>query len=57
MVEYSEHALGSGADVEAIAYVQIKDADGNQRFGVGVDSNIDSASMKAILCAIRLLNL
>jgi len=57
LIEYSEHALGSGADVEAIAYVQIKDADGNQRFGVGVDSNIDSASMKAILCAVRLLNL
>ncbi len=56
LVEYSEHALGSGADVEAIAYVQIKDTNGKQRFGVGVDSNIDSASMKAILCAIRLIN-
>ena len=47
--EYSEHALSFGADAEAIAYVQVSDGKGNKHFGTGVDSNIDSASMKAIL--------
>ncbi|MBN2879658.1 MAG: 2-isopropylmalate synthase [Clostridia bacterium] len=50
--EYSEHALSLGADAEAIAYVQVSDGKGNKHFGTGVDSNIDSASMKAILSSL-----
>lgn len=53
--EYSEHALKGGADAEAIAYVQVADGKGNKHFGVGVDSNIDSASMKAILSCLNFL--
>jgi len=53
--EYSEHALSDGADAEAIAYVQISNGIGKKHFGVGVDSNIDSASMKAILSCLELL--
>lgn len=53
--EYSEHALSDGADAEAIAYVQVNDGKGNKHYGVGVDSNIDSASMKAILSAMSFL--
>ena len=54
--EYSEHALSDGADAEAIAYVQVSDGKGNKRFVAGVDSNIDSASMKAILSALKFMN-
>ncbi|MEX1376983.1 MAG: 2-isopropylmalate synthase [Eubacteriales bacterium] len=53
--QYSEHALSDGADAEAIAYVQISNGKGKKHFGVGVDSNIDSASMKAILSALSFL--
>jgi len=53
--EYSEHALSDGEDAEAIAYVQVSDGKGKKHFGVGVDSNIDSASMKAILSSISFL--
>ena len=53
---YSEHALSDGADAEAIAYVQVSDGKGRKHFGTGVDSNIDTASMKAILSCISFLN-
>ena len=55
IVEYSEHALSDGADAEAIAYVQVSDGKGNKHFGTGIDSNIDTASMKAILSCIKFL--
>ncbi len=54
--EYSEHALSDGADAEAIAYVQISNGSGKKHFGTGVDSNIDTASMKAILSCLSFLN-
>ncbi len=53
--DYSEHTLGMGADAEAIAYVQIECEHG-KHYGVGVDSNIDSASIKAILSSLRLMD-
>lgn len=56
IVEYSEHALSDGADAEAIAYVQVSNGNDKMCYGVGVDSNIDSASMKAILSSICFLD-
>ena len=38
---YSEHALSSGEEAAAIAYIQIKTADGKARWGAGVDTNIE----------------
>jgi 2-isopropylmalate synthase len=52
MSDYSEHALGDGADAEAVAYVKVTAPDGSSHFGVGTDSNIDTASMKAILSGL-----
>ena len=49
---YAEHSLETGANAMAIAYVQVADSKGNKCYGVGVDSNIDSASIKAILSSI-----
>ena len=50
---YSEHALSSGEEASAIAYIQIKHADGRARWGAGVDTNIELASVKAVLSALN----
>ena len=50
---YSEHALSSGEEAAAIAYIQIKHADGRTRWGAGVDTNIELASVRAVLSALN----
>src|SRR4051794_41060831 len=40
IANYTEHALSSGEEAAAIAYIQIKTADGKSRWGAGVDTNI-----------------
>jgi len=50
---YSEHALSSGETAAAIAYIQIKTADGKARWGAGVDTNIELASVRAVLSALN----
>ena len=52
---YSEHALSSSESAAAIAYIQIKLADGRTRWGAGVDTNIELASVKAVLSALNRL--
>ena len=55
ITNYREHALGSGDDAAAISYIQIKTADGKSRWGAGVDTNIELASVKAVLSALNRL--
>ncbi|HUE37675.1 MAG TPA: 2-isopropylmalate synthase [Candidatus Acidoferrum sp.] len=50
---YSEHALSSGEEAAAIAYIQIKTSDGKSRWGAGVDTNIELASVRAVLSALN----
>jgi 2-isopropylmalate synthase len=50
---YSEHALGSGEQASAIAYIQIKQAAGKTIWGAGVDTNIELASVRAVLSALN----
>jgi 2-isopropylmalate synthase len=52
---YSEHAMGAGETAAAIAYIQIKTADGKVRWGAGVDTNIELASVRAVLSALNRL--
>ena len=52
-VSYSEHAVGSGADTQALSYIQLKTSGGKTVFGVGMDHNISLASIKGIICAIN----
>jgi 2-isopropylmalate synthase len=49
--DYREHALGGGADAQATAYVEIRDANGATLWGVGIDANIVTASLKALASA------
>jgi 2-isopropylmalate synthase len=55
ITNYSEHALSSGEGAAAIAYIQIKTADGKTRWGAGVDTNIELASVRAVLGALNRL--
>jgi 2-isopropylmalate synthase len=55
IANYSEHALSSGETAAAIAYIQIKTADGKSLWGAGVDTNIELASVKAVLSALNRL--
>ncbi|MBN9692131.1 MAG: 2-isopropylmalate synthase [Verrucomicrobia bacterium] len=52
---YKEHALSAGTEASAIAYIQIKTTDGHTKWGAGVDTNIELASMKAVLSALNRL--
>ncbi len=53
VVDYREHAIGDGADAAAAAYVELA-IDGNGAlFGVGMDTNIVMASLKAITSAVN----
>ena len=53
ITNYSEHALSSGEGAAAISYIQIKSADGKTRWGAGVDTNIELASVRAVLSALN----
>jgi 2-isopropylmalate synthase len=53
IANYSEHALSSGEEAAAIAYIQIKHGNGKTRWGAGVDTNIEIASVKAVLSALN----
>ena len=55
IANYSEHALSAGEEASAIAYIQIKHADGRTRWGAGVDTNIELASIRAVLSALNRL--
>ncbi len=51
VVDYNEHAIGHGADAQAAAYVEARTADGRIVFGVGLDTDIATASVRAVLSA------
>ena len=53
VVSYSEHSLGAGAEAKAVSYIQIKLERGAAFFGAGVDTNIELASIKAIVSAVN----
>ena len=53
VIDYHEHALTGGANAQAVTYIELKVDDGRALFGVGVDANIVTASLKAILSALN----
>ncbi|WP_067817071.1 2-isopropylmalate synthase [Actinomadura kijaniata] len=52
VLDYAEHALSAGGDARAAAYVEC-DVDGETVWGVGIDGNIVTASLKAMLSAVN----
>jgi 2-isopropylmalate synthase len=55
VTDYSEHSLGDGAEAEAVAYVELRDAQGNRAFGVGRDDDIVRASLRAVVSGLNRL--
>jgi 2-isopropylmalate synthase len=51
-IDYHEHAVGRGAHATAATYVELQDAAGEVVHGVGMDPNIVTASLKAVLSAV-----
>jgi len=52
VLDYREHAVGIGADANAVAYVEAKIGD-RTLFGVGIDPNIVAASLRAVISAVN----
>ncbi|TDQ52049.1 2-isopropylmalate synthase [Actinorugispora endophytica] len=52
VVDYSEHAMSEGGDARAAAYVEAE-VDGRVFWGVGISSNITTASLKAVCSAVN----
>jgi 2-isopropylmalate synthase len=52
VLDYTEHAMSAGSDAQAAAYVECE-IDGRTLWGVGVDADTTSASMRAVLSAVN----
>ncbi|BDZ50912.1 hypothetical protein GCM10025867_31530 [Frondihabitans sucicola] len=52
LYDYSEHTLSASGDAQAAAYVEL-DVDGTRLWGVGIDADISTASLKAIVSAVN----
>ena len=58
ILDYEEHALKSGSDSQAAAYIHMLDSQtGRVTYGVGVSSNITRASVRAMFSALNRLGL
>ena len=53
VLSYVEHSLGKGAEARAVSYIQIKTERGQTLYGAGIDTNIELASIKAIVSALN----
>ena len=51
--DYREQSMGHGANAAAIAYVDLRLADGTTLYGVGIDKNIVVASLKAVVSGVN----
>src|SRR6185369_7433441 len=52
VLDYAEHALSAGGDAQAAAYVECE-VDGEVRWGIGIDGNIVTASLRAVTSAVN----
>lgn len=53
VLDYNEHAISEGAHAKAVAYVEMRIDDRHTVYGVGMDANIVSASIRAILSGLQ----
>jgi 2-isopropylmalate synthase len=53
VLSYAEHSLGQGSEARAVSYIQIRTERGQTLFGAGIDTNIELASIKAIVSALN----
>jgi 2-isopropylmalate synthase len=53
VLNYHEHAVGAGEDATAVAYVQLRVGGSQTVYGVGLDPNIVTATLRAVLSAVN----
>ncbi len=53
VIDYHQHAIGAGADAQAAAYLELRVDEAQTLFGVGIDGDIISASLKAIVSGVE----
>jgi 2-isopropylmalate synthase len=53
LASYSEHSCGDKSSAKAVAYIEIQNKDTLSCFGVGAHSDIATASIKALFCALN----
>jgi len=53
ITDYSQHTHGEKSSAESVSYIQIQTQTNETFYGVGVDTNISLASVKAIFCALN----
>lgn len=53
VMDYNEHAIGSGSDAKAAAYIELRLDGGRPVFGVGIDRNISTATIRALFSALN----
>jgi 2-isopropylmalate synthase len=53
VTSYAEHSLGKGANATAVSYIQIEMPRGFSCFGAALDTDIEVASIKAVLSAVN----
>jgi 2-isopropylmalate synthase len=51
VVDYNEHAISGGSDAQAATYLECRTGDGRTVFGAGIDADIATASVRAVLSA------
>jgi 2-isopropylmalate synthase len=52
LFDYSEHTLSAGGDAYAASYVELR-VNGKTIWGVGIDADISTASLKAVVSAVN----
>ncbi|MDT4807110.1 2-isopropylmalate synthase [compost metagenome] len=58
IMDYNEHAIGSGTNARAAAYIELRVEGGRSLYGIGIDENITTASFRALFSALnRAVNL
>ena len=53
VLNYHEHGVGAGEDANAVAYVQLRVGGQHTVYGVGLDPNIVTATLRAVLSAVN----
>jgi 2-isopropylmalate synthase len=53
VIDYHQHGIGSGSNAMAVCYVELKIENGLAVFGVGQDTNITSAAIKALINGVN----
>ncbi len=53
IMDYHEHAIGSGSNAKAAAYIEIRLENGRPLHGIGIDENLTTASFRALFSALN----